>query len=203
MPSILVEFFYDYVDPLSWLVDRRLTAALSDRPAAGVTLSRFPLEMRPPPEPMMAPDDADLVRRRTAVKKADPTLGSLLRPPVIVPWTRKAHELAAHAEGAGLFDRVHTALFSAHLSGGLDIGRVDVLVKLAEKETLDSSEAKVVLDVDRYLERVRTTRSEVLARGISEVPTLLVDGSPVSNARLLEHPAGSVLEWLHRPNHEG
>ena len=65
MSSILVEFFYDYVDPLSWLVERRLAEALVRPPKAParLRLMRQPLELRPPPALLMAPDDPELVDR--------------------------------------------------------------------------------------------------------------------------------------------
>jgi predicted DsbA family dithiol-disulfide isomerase len=198
MSSILVEFFYDYVDPLSWLVERRLAEALVRPPKAParLRLMRQPLELRPPPALLMAPDDPELVDRRRAVAAADPALGSRLCVPDLVPWTRKAHELALHAESVGRFDRVHTALFNAHLSDGLDIGRVDVLVRIASDEALEPAETKAVLDVDRYLERMREIRSDAMERGIDRVPTVLVDGAALSVASMFENPSGSVLDWL-------
>jgi predicted DsbA family dithiol-disulfide isomerase len=98
--------------------------------------------------------------------------GVKLRRPPIVPWTRKAHELAFHARERGVFQEVHEALFRAFLQEGRDIGRVDVLADLGADAGLDRTETKAVLDVDRYADRVLARRREAEEARITLVPTL-------------------------------
>jgi predicted DsbA family dithiol-disulfide isomerase len=102
--------------------------------------------------------------------------GIPLRRPWIVPWTRKAHELGAHARENGCFQDIHDALFRAYIQEGEDIGRVDVLVEIGRNGGLEPAATKAVLDVDRFAEEVEEGRQRALAMGIVEIPTLWMDG---------------------------
>lgn len=92
--------------------------------------------------------------------------------PSFIPWSRKAHELRLHAAEHGLAVRMHEELFSARFEEGVDIGRVDLLVATAERIGLDTSEAKAVLDIDKYRDRIVALRVEAEAEGVRSVPTL-------------------------------
>ena len=97
-------------------------------------------------------------------------LGVNLKLPWIVPWSRKAHELASVAEKEGCFLEIHESLFRAYLSEGRDIGRVDVLVDLARKSGLDPMEIKAALDVDAERDSVLERRKRALEAGGHEPP---------------------------------
>jgi predicted DsbA family dithiol-disulfide isomerase len=169
-------FYFDYVDPLSWLVALELDAALAD----GETLRpmRLPFELRPPPAPLLDPDGSWWRERWRAATTLAAAHGRPTPPsPLLLPWTRKAHELVLHAAANGVGDEAHRAVFQAFFEGGEDIGRVDVLVRLGRALDLDSTETKVVLDVDRYAEEVATHVGPARAAGTE--PPLLVRGPEV------------------------
>jgi predicted DsbA family dithiol-disulfide isomerase len=110
-----------------------------------------------------------------------------LHRPGIVPWTRKAHELVAHASEAGSPAEIHESLFRNYLIDGRDIGRVDVLVQLAGEHGLDRVGSKAVLDVDRHTDAVEEFRRGGLRAGVTRVPTLrlgekLLPGNPTPEA---------------------
>jgi predicted DsbA family dithiol-disulfide isomerase len=92
----------------------------------------------------------------------------------LVPWTRKAHELALHAREEGCFFAVHRALFEVFLLEGRDFGRVDVLLKIAVQHGLDLSLTKAVLDVDRHAPMITAARARAERLGVRGVPTLRV-----------------------------
>jgi len=167
-------FYFDYVDPLSYLVDREIEAAVAG--ADGMEIVLVPLELRPPPEPLLDPDGTWWRERwKTATTLAAGSDATHMTEPALLPWTRKAHELVAHSRSVDLELRAHRAVFRAVFAEGRDIGRVDVLVDLARELGLDPTEAKAVLDVDRYTEDVASRRSaalEVAGRG----PPVLVHG---------------------------
>jgi predicted DsbA family dithiol-disulfide isomerase len=163
--------FFDYVDPCSWIVDRRL-AALEDE--LGVEAARHPLELAPPPNAPLNPGAPDVVERWARARAAARDDGLDVRVPPFVPWSRKAHELVLHAREQDVGRAVHDAVFRAWHEEGRDIGRVDVLVELAAESGLDRSATKAVLDVDRHLETVRTLRRVAERLGVRGVPTLLV-----------------------------
>lgn len=168
-------FYFDYLDPLSYLVDRELRAVLDG--ASTLELERVPLELCPPPEPLLDPDGRRWrerweAARRIAADREPVTLDE----PRILPWTRKAHELVAHARESGKGEEIHRALFEALFARGLDIGRVDVLVGLAGEAGLDAMETKAVLDVDRHAEEVATLRRVALEAAGGEPPVVARGG---------------------------
>jgi predicted DsbA family dithiol-disulfide isomerase len=166
-------FYFDYIDPLSYLLDRELDAALG---IGGLPEPRrHPLELRTPPDPLLDPDGAWWRERWQAAVTAAAADGVRLAEPRILPWTRKAHELVAHARAAGVGPDAHRAVFRAAFAHGHDIGRVDVLVGIARELGLETTEAKAVLDVDRYADEVAGQRPEAVA-AVGEPPALVHGG---------------------------
>lgn len=164
-------FFFDFVDPLSYLADRELTAA---EEASGVRIERIGFELRPPPAPLTGVDDPIWSDRWLDARRVAEELGVALAPPWLVPWSRKAHELhllAAEHDRAG---SVRTSLFEAYFTHGRDIGRIDELVKIAGDAGLDRTETKAALDVDRLREEVAGGRLIADALGVDDVPVLMV-----------------------------
>jgi predicted DsbA family dithiol-disulfide isomerase len=184
-----VRIYLDYIDPGSFLVDR----CLAGLEASGdLTVDRLPWEVRRPPEPLLLPDEpAWLGYWDDMAERAGQTGAALVRPK-LVPWTRKAHELALLAREKGCFDKVHRALMDGFHLQGIDLGRVDVLVALGESQGLDRTEVKAVLDVDRHASELDRVRAEASAKGVRGVPTL------VAGDRVLEgvHDSDAILAFL-------
>lgn len=172
-----LRFVFDYVDPASYLVshflDRALEASESTETGALPAVIYHPLEIRVPPKPLLDPDDP--AWREAGGRLADEAAraGITLELPHMIPWSRKAHELALHAREKGCFPEVHRSLFDARFVQGKDIGRIDVLVEIATKSGMDPTETKAVLDVDRQTGRLLEWRKEAERTGIAGVPTLL------------------------------
>lgn len=166
-----IRFTFDYVDPGSYLTHALLRRWRAEGdPVPG--LEWIPLELRPFPEPPLDPEEGEWAAMTGAMEAAAKGVGIPFQSPAEVPRTRKAHETALHAEERGRHEAVHHALFLAHFRDGLDLGRVDVLVRLAEGAGLDGAEVRTVLGVDRFLPRVLEFRSQALDRGVRGVPTL-------------------------------
>ncbi len=171
-----LRFFFDYVDPLSYRVQRLLIRRGLD----GIShLTYHPYELNPPPAPLLDPGGPNWHGRWEAATAAGGDQEPL-KGPILIPWSRKAHELAAFAHEKGCFLPVHRSLFEAFFERGVDIGRVDLLVDLAAAAGLDRSEAKAVLDVDRYVDGVIRQRAEAESDGVFDVPVL---DSPAGRSR--------------------
>jgi len=166
-------FFYDYVDPLSFLVEARLRRRGF---VPGVNLHPLPLEVNPPPHTLVDPEDPEWEGRWNRAAAAAPDLGLPSRAPWIVPWTRKAHELVFHAAEEDSPGEIHEALFRAYLIEGRDIGRVDVLAELARENGLDPAQAKAALDVDKHTRAIEVIRSRAIQEGVRGPPTLRLGG---------------------------
>lgn len=189
MGTDTVEFFYDYVDPASYLVDRILVG-LGDRFDVG--LVPRPFELRRPPGALVDPESTEWRAYLDQMEEEARTLGVELNPPGLVPWSRKAHELALLGRERGVFPELHERLFSTYFVAGRDLGRVDVLVELAVSVGMDRTEAKAVLDVDKHLETIKEERSRAERLGVRGVPTLL------AGERKLEgfHEEEEILTFL-------
>ena len=171
-PGVL-RLFFDYVDPASYLLDRRLRLL---EKSGGFKLALAAFEISPPPGPLLNPEEGAWAQHWNSFEEAGRELEIELKRPWIVPWSRKAHELAFHARKEGCFPEIHETLFRAYLLEGLDIGRVDVLVDLGRKHGLDPTETKTVLDIDLHRASVLEARDEALKAGATQPPTLVFDG---------------------------
>lgn len=167
-------FVFDFVDPgsyLAWeLLGRWLGAEREHR------VHPHPLELRPPPAPLIQAGDPKWQAMHETLARTARELGVEFSPPGFVPWTRKAHELALHAEEKGRADATVSQLFRTRFREGRDLGRVDLLLTVATEIGLDQAEARTVLGVDRFAPAVEDARAEALDAGIRGVPTL-VEGS--------------------------
>lgn len=161
--------YFDFVDPGSLLMHRRLVAL--DAPCVLVGF-----ELRPPPEPLVEPGDpawrSYWNQLAPALERAEIQLGS----PRLIPRTRKAHELVLHAGTRGLGLPVRDRVWRAFVEAGVDIGRIDLLLGIAVEVGLDPTETKAVLDVDRWRDEVEQIRVEALKVGVRGVPTLVHRG---------------------------
>ncbi len=191
-----VLFFYDYVDPGSWLVER-MVAELQRK--AGLVVERIPFEVTPPPAPLVDAGSEEWRRFWDGARAMAAEEGVALGSPRLVPWTRKAHELAEHARELGRFAETHAALFEAFLTEGRDLGRVDVLMDVARKAGLDPSAARPVLDVDKHTEAITSARERAEREGARGVPTLLAEPESLVSARLEGFRGrAATLEFLAR-----
>jgi predicted DsbA family dithiol-disulfide isomerase len=187
-------FFYDYVDPASFVLDLRLEAEGIE---ARARLQLRPFEVNPPPHPLLDPTEGDWHDHWTWALKEARALGIELSRPSIVPWSRKAHELARHAADNDCFREIHNALFRAYLIEGKDIGRVDVLVSLAREGGLDPFTAKAALDVDAHRDEIESRRVDGIERGVLRPPALRAGGKALdgsSDAQELRDFLATVAE---------
>ena len=162
--------YFDFIDPLSRLMAWELALPEALGPDG---FDWHPCELRPPPTPLTTVDDAEVAERWAAAGNEDP-LGRTWAPPVLVPWTRKAHEFMHHASEEGMAREAREAVFDAYLVEGRDIGRVDVLVAIGRSLGLDPGETRPVLDVDRYGAEAAAAHEEALGRGVATTPTLVI-----------------------------
>ena len=183
-------FYFDYVDPGSYLMHRQLGQLLPD----GVEPTVHPLEVRAVPQDLIDGMDPDWTAYAETVEGLAREAEIRMARPAFIPWSRKAHELRLHAAEQGLGSPMHEEIFSARFREGADIGRIDVLVAAAEKVGLDASESKAVLDVDKHRDRVVDLRREAEEAGVERVPTLR------SRDMSLEGP-GSMGEVRHFLDH--
>jgi predicted DsbA family dithiol-disulfide isomerase len=164
-----VTIFSDLTCPYSYVTE----AALWPMADAGRIELRFrAYELHPGPDAAPAPsaepgwqdDIAPLAR----------ALGLTLTAPSFRPRTAKAHEALRFARSHGGEIALRRAIFAAYWANGEDIGRIDVLARLAEGASLDPEALRIELDIDLHLEAVRNDRELASRLRVPGAPTLFV-----------------------------
>ena len=118
-------------------------------------------------------------------------------PDLETPRTRKAHETARFARGAGLEAEMRAALYGAFLDQARDIGRIDVLVEIGAELGLDPTELKVTLDIDQFTDDVIREQTAGRRLGVVNAPSLvLIAGSAARILTGVGAPA-ELAEILH------
>ena len=169
MPDRPPVLYFDFTDTGS-----RLAAHLIDEAGAADAVQWRGLELRPPPQPLIDPTVPTWHDYHARVTGLAHGIGIPMGTPDLVPWTRKAHELAGFARERDCDQTVRRALFEAHFVDRIDIGRIDLLVDIAHRAGLDRTESRAVLDVDRYTDIVIGHREAADAHEVMTVPTLVV-----------------------------
>jgi predicted DsbA family dithiol-disulfide isomerase len=89
--------------------------------------------------------------------------------------TFDAHRLIHWAETQDLGHALKQALFAAYFSEQRDVSDAAVLIDVAEKAGLDATEAKAVLDGQRYAAEVRQQENVWIQNNIRGVPAIIFD----------------------------
>jgi predicted DsbA family dithiol-disulfide isomerase len=100
------------------------------------------------------------------------------------PNTFNAHRLVWFAQREGAQEAIVEGLFKAYFTEGRDVGDLEVLADLAAVADLDRVKTAVFLASDDGAEEVRREESMAISKGISGVPTFILDGEELfSGAR--------------------
>ncbi|MDC8804037.1 DsbA family protein [Halomonas pacifica] len=198
-PRIVLEVFSDFVCPFCYLELPELEAIRARfGEALGIRWRAF--ELRPEPQPPLAPDYLHDVWQRSVLpmaKERDMTL----RLPRIQPRSRLAHEAHAWAEthSPAQAERLRRALFRGFFEESLDLGDIDALMTQAEALGLDGHDLARALHEGRFAQAVRDDQHQAQVLGISGVPGLrfMLDGE---HAGVLEgaQPRRQLLLALER-----
>lgn len=134
-------------------------------------------ELRPDPAPTLDPKGEYLQRVwRDSVYPLSEKLGFHMKLPQVQPRSRRAHEAAHWARAQGYFNDYNTAIFRAFLEWGEDIGKEDVLVRLASELELDGKALRVSLERRDYEKSVLAEEQDAERYGIRAVPAFVAGG---------------------------
>jgi predicted DsbA family dithiol-disulfide isomerase len=165
-----VILFADFVCPFSYVTEaalRRLVAGSGRR----IEHRAYELYPAPAPLPERAADEQSLAALQPLAAEVDVRVG----PRGGVPRTRKAHEAARFAREQGREAALRQAIYHAFWEEGRDIGRIDVLVSLAEAVGIEGQALKIALDIDVHADAVLADRLAADRSGIRHTPTLIID----------------------------
>jgi len=134
-------------------------------------------ELRPYPVPTLDPKGEYLHRVwRDSVYPLSERLGFNMKLPPVQPRSRRAHEAAHWARMQGYFNEYNLAIFRAFFERGEDIGKKDVLVRLASDLGLDGQALGVALEQGDFEKSVLAEEQDAQRYGIRAVPAFVVGG---------------------------
>ena len=108
-----------------------------------------------------------------------------------LPWgdrkntfnSRLSQELGKWAESQGEGDPFHNTVFRTYFVDNKNIGKISILVDLAESIGLSGSEAEKILKTRAFKSEVDEDWSRSHAMGIRAVPTFVLDGRHLVGAQ--------------------
>src|SRR6516162_1338637 len=185
-PPLSITVYSDVICPWCYVGKRRLEAALAEPGMpAPIHLAWRPFELNPemPVEGVErkvyrdrkfgAARSAELDARMLATGR-EVGIAFAFEHMERTPNTRLAHRLIWEADRQGRQEAVVERLFHGYFEQGLDIGRREVLARIATEAGLDADGAERALAEPASLEAVRTLEQQGYAMGIEGVPFFIL-----------------------------
>lgn len=110
--------------------------------------------------------------------------------------THLSLEGAEFARDNGRYHEFHNAVFKAYFTDGRNIGDMEVLLNIAEKCGIATSDFAASLDEGRYSERVEAGSVEAREKGVTAIPAFFIDGQPAITGAVAEDRFREVLQGL-------
>ncbi|NWG45233.1 MAG: DsbA family oxidoreductase [Alphaproteobacteria bacterium] len=208
--KVQVDIVSDAICPWCYVGKKRLEQALGLVPELEIDIAWRPYQLAPdlPPEGISRKAYVEAKfgnsPRYRAAGEVLAQLGDELGIPFDfaaierTPNTLDAHRLIRWSRSAGAQDLVVERLFAAYFTQGLDIGRTDVLLDVAEAADMDRGLVAELLAEGADREIVRREIEMARTMGIASVPTYLVANRfPVvgaQDAEVLAHVLRRVAE---------
>lgn len=165
-----IRFYYDVVCPYSYLESHAVEAA---EDAKGVLVEWLPLELRPPPRPLLEPRGDHLRTDWTRnVYRRALSLGIEIHLPRYQPRSTLPLAACLWADEQGRLREFRHALYEAFFCEGEDIAVEGEIARAATRAGLDPDGAVEAAYAPGRIERLAEIRREAEAAGVRGVPTL-------------------------------
>jgi predicted DsbA family dithiol-disulfide isomerase len=188
VPFLRVDVFSDIACPWCWVGERRLRAALAQRPDLDPVLRWRPFQLRPDLPTPSRPWTEFMNEKFGGAHAAQPVFDHLTRlghdvgldfrfdRMTAAPNTAEAHRLILRAGAAGREWAAADALFAAHFRDGLDVGNVATLREVGIAIGLSPADLDTHLDCDDGADEVRESQRIAGELGITGVPFYVLNG---------------------------
>jgi len=93
-----------------------------------------------------------------------------------MPNTRMVLEASEYAKDQGKFDIFHEKVFREHFQNLADIGKLEVVLGIAEKSGIDAGDLSKALESGAYKERIVSERTKGLKKNVGKTPYFIVEG---------------------------
>ncbi len=173
---VKVQVWSDFVCPFCMIAEQPLLEAVQ---AFGlpVDIEWMPFELRPHPTPTLRPEDSYLqtVWPQSVYPVAE-RFGVQLRLPTVSPqpYTALAWQGYQFARARGEGHAYNDGVLRAFFQEDQDIGRMDVLAKIARRVGLDPADFEAALQEGRYREAHAQALAMARAQGVSAVPAFRI-----------------------------
>jgi predicted DsbA family dithiol-disulfide isomerase len=175
--SLKIKVYSDYVCPYCYLAEFPLEQAMRGK---DVEVEWMPFELRPYPEPTLRPESEYLQRVwAQSVFPAARQLSAPIQLPQVSPqpYSHLAFEGFQYAKEHGKANEYHYQVMAAFFQDGLDIGKIEVLTRLAGGIGLDEKEFGEALRDRRYQEAHQAAlRHAHEEAGVTGVPMFVIGG---------------------------
>jgi predicted DsbA family dithiol-disulfide isomerase len=135
---------------------------------------------------MFAGKNADISKMMTILKRIANRLGLPFCKPNIIYNSRLAQELGKWSEFRGKGHKFHKAVFYAYFVKGKHIGKVSVLVKIAESVGLNGKNVQKIIQDRTFREAVELDWKRSYELSITEVPTFILNHQVLVGAQPYE-----------------
>jgi len=189
-PDRTAVIFADFACPFSYVMETLLRREAGDEWA--VEARAFELHPHPAPLPAAALDDSALAPLLPLAREAGIRFGT----PALATRTSKAHEAASFARDRGREGALREEIYRAYWAAGEDIGRIDVLCRMADGIGLDGEELRIVLDIDTHAPHVAADRDAAWKLGVRQTPTLFLGVPGDAPYMVGAHPPEEIREML-------
>jgi predicted DsbA family dithiol-disulfide isomerase len=190
--AVQLDVWSDYVCPFCYLAEPTIEQVRKEFPDL-IEVRWRAYELRPDPVPTLDPNGEYLHRVWTqAVYPMAAERGIKVRLPPVQPRSRLAHEAVAFARLHNKDIELHHAIFRAFFEFGEDIGKLDVLVRLAVQLGLEERALREALAEGRVHDEMMADEALSRKLEILGVPATLIraHGDPIETAARVEgaHP---------------
>ena len=193
--SMELEIFSDYIWPWCYFITGSIERILKEF-EIDIRWTAFPLHPDTPEEGKTLEDlfkgrNIDIDQAMAHLKQVASGLGLPLGDRKMTYNSRLAQELGKWAESKDKGHEFHNAVFRAYFVDGQNIGKANVLVKVAESINLSGKDALKVIQNRTYREAVDLDWKRSYELRVNAVPTFLFDDQRLVGAQKYE-----VLENL-------
>ena len=208
-----LDIFSDPVCPWCYLGKANLDRALESHPDHPFAVQWHPFQLNPDMPPEGVDKHSYLLQRFGSQQQLDAIHdrfreiarqnGVQMDPdtPKRIPNTMNAHRVIHWAGLETRQTRAVSALMRAYWVEGRDIGNLGVLADIAAGIGMDRAVTERLLASDADLDEVRTRESHARARGVTAVPTFIIDNQyVVSGAQPPEMWGNAIAEMTAKPS---
>ncbi|GLB61437.1 DsbA family oxidoreductase [Cytobacillus sp. NCCP-133] len=182
--TLNIKVYSDYVCPFCFLGEQPLEKAIKGK---DVEVEWMPYELRPYPNETLRPEGDYL---QTTWKQSVYPMAERMGIPIVLPnvspqpYTHLAFEGYQYAKEQGKANEYNDRMLRAFFQEELDIGRINVLTKLAGEIGLDEEEYREALNSRKYKEaHEKALKHAYNEAEITAVPTFVIGLTKVAGIR--------------------